>query len=141
MVINMKKVFALISILSVLIVTGCSKDYEKEVTPDELCHCNKIEECECKGVYQTITPSQAKDLIYNSNTFLIDVRSTAEYNGGHIDGAISIPLDEIENINLGKTLNLIVYCKSGSRSKSAAMKLLDLGYVNVYDLGSMDNWQ
>lgn len=135
--------YSLVLILSIITVlmTGCGKSYEQDLDVGELCHCNKIDNCECEGKYQTVNYEQAKNLIYNGNTFLVDVRSEAEYTGGHIEGAISIPLDKIDDIKLAKNINLIVYCRSGSRSKSAALKLLDLGYVNVYDLGSMDNWQ
>ena len=131
----------ILSLVLIFSITGCNNNYEANIDTNKLCNCNKIENCECKGLYQTIDYSEAKDLIYNGNTFLIDVRSEIEYNNSHIQGAISIPLDEIENINYAKNINLIVYCRSGSRSKTAALKLLDLGYVNVYDLGSMDNWQ
>lgn len=131
----------ILSLVLIFSITGCNNNYEANIDTNKLCNCNKIENCECKGLYQTIDYNEAKDLIYNGNTFLIDVRSEIEYNNSHIKGAISIPLDEIENINYAKNNNLIVYCRSGSRSKTAALKLLDLGYVNVYDLGSMDNWQ
>lgn len=131
----------ILSLVLIFSITGCNNNYEANIGTNKLCNCNKIENCECKGLYQTIDYNEAKDLIYNGNTFLIDVRSEIEYNNSHINGAISIPLDEIENINYAKNINLIVYCRSGSRSKTAALKLLDLGYVNVYDLGSMDNWQ
>lgn len=131
----------ILSLVLIFSITGCNNNYEANIDSNKLCNCNKIENCECKGLYQTIDYNEAKDLIYNGNTFLIDVRSEIEYNNSHINGAISIPLDEIENINYAKNINLIVYCRSGSRSKTAALKLLDLGYVNVYDLGSMDNWQ
>lgn len=132
-------VFSLCIIAS--LITSCGKSYEQDLDVGELCHCNKIDNCECEGMYQTINYDQAKDLIYNDSTFLIDVRSEAEYDSGHIEGAISIPLDEIKDIKFAKSINLIVYCKSGTRSKSAALKLLELGYVNVYDFGSMDNWK
>lgn len=131
----------ILSLVLIFSITGCNNNYEANIDTNKLCNCNKIENCECKGLYQTIDYNEAKDLIYNGNTFLIDVRSEIEYKNFHIKGAISIPLDEIENINYAKNINLIVYCRSGSRSKTAALKLLDLGYVNVYDLGSMDNWQ
>lgn len=137
----MKKGLILIISITTLLITGCGKSYEQDLDVGELCHCNKINNCECEGKYQTVNYEQAKNLIYNGNTFLVDVRSEAEYNGGHIEGAISIPLDEIQNIQFAKNINLIVYCRSGSRSKSASLKLLELGYVNVYDLGSMDNWK
>lgn len=138
----MKRILVFALCIITLLITGCDKkSYEQDLDVGELCHCNKIDNCECGGMYQTVDSEQAKNLIYNGNTFLIDVRSKAEYNGGHIEGAISVPLDEIEEIELAKNINLIVYCKSGSRSKNAALKLLELGYVNVYDLGSMNNWK
>ena len=68
---------------------------------------------------------------------VIDVRSTQEFQEGHIDGAISIPeyeikKDIIERINPGE--EIIVYCSSGQRSKKAKQKLEKLGYKKVYNL-------
>ena len=68
---------------------------------------------------------------------IIDVRSTQEFQEGHIDGAISIPeyeikKDIIERINPGE--EIIVYCSSGQRSKKAKQKLEKLGYKKVYNL-------
>lgn len=80
---------------------------------------------------------------------LIDVRSEAEYKSGHIDGAININVDDIletegviiyNNSEIGFNKKIIVYCRSGSRSNNAAQKLIELGYKEVYDLGSIDNW-
>ena len=135
----MKKIL-LGTIFISLLICGCGKKYEANIQKNELCNCNKVDSCECKNLYQTINSKQAKDMLYNSNTFLIDVRSTAEYNSGHIDTAISVPLDELNSIKFAKNINIIVYCRSGNRSKQAAEQLLQMGYVNVYDLGSMDNW-
>ena len=68
---------------------------------------------------------------------VIDVRSTQEFQEGHIDGAISIPeyeikKDIIERINPGE--EIIVYCSSGQRSKKAKQKLEKLGYKKIYNL-------
>ena len=80
---------------------------------------------------------------------LIDVRSSQEYEDNHIDGAININVDDIlntegaliyNNSEIGFNKTIIVYCRSGARSKNAANKLVELGYRNVYDLGSIDNW-
>lgn len=128
-------------LISIFLITGCNKKYESDIKIEGLCNCNKIENCECKNLYQTVNYDQAKQLIYDGNTLLVDVRSIYEYNAKHINGAISAPLEEIENMDFAKNINLIVYCRSGSRSREAALKLLELGYVNVYDLGSIDNWQ
>ena len=131
----------ILSLVLIFSITGCNNNYEANIDTNKLCNCNKIENCECKNLYQTVNYDQAKQLIYDGNTLLVDVRSIYEYNAKHINGAISAPLEEIENIDFAKNINLIVYCRSGSRSREAALKLLELGYVNVYDLGSIDNWQ
>lgn len=124
----------------IFVITGCSNDELAQVDNVELCNCLKIENCECENLYQKIDLDQAKELLKNENTKLIDVRTTDEYETKHIDGAISIPLSEINNITFSKETNIIVYCQSGRRSKQAATELLNLGYVNVYDFGGINNW-
>lgn len=88
-----------------------------------------------------ITMSQAEKLIAEGATIL-DVRSYMEYRGGHIKNAQNIPYDEINEttIKLAKNEKIIVYCRSGSRSAKAAETLENMGYNQVYDLGSIDNW-
>ena len=95
-----------------------------------------------------VDKTKAESLI-DEGALLIDVRSFAEYNQGHIDGAINIDVQEILNItdslvynnaSISKNKKIIVYCRSGSRSSNAANKLVELGYTNVYDFGSIDNW-
>lgn len=124
----------------ILVITGCSNDELAQVDNIELCNCLKLENCKCANLYQKIDLEQAKELLKNENTKLIDVRTTDEYETNHIDGAISIPLSEINNITFSKETNIIVYCQSGRRSKQAATELLNLGYVNVYDFGGINNW-
>lgn len=77
---------------------------------------------------------------------LIDVRTVMEYNEQHIEGALLLPLDDINKESVSKIApdidtNMIVYCASGARSSMAVEKLKKLGYENVFDLGSMDNWE
>lgn len=89
---------------------------------------------------------QAKEKIINENAILIDVREEDEYNENHINGAINLPLNTIDE-NTSKELIenkesvIIVYCKSGRRSNEALIMLKELGYKNVYDFGAMDNWK
>ena len=78
---------------------------------------------------------------------LVDVRTQEEYDAGHLFGAVNIPLSEIqENLDawaphLPTDIPLIVYCKRGARSASAAQILFDAGFVNVIDLlGGTDEW-
>ena len=83
---------------------------------------------------------EAKEKIINENAVLIDVRTESEYEEGHIEGSINIPLDQIENISYDKDEIIIVYCRSGGRSKTAAETLIANGYMNVYDFGAIGNW-
>lgn len=104
------------------------------------------EKIDGESLYKTVEREVAKEFVNNSKALLIDVRDYSEYEQGHIDGAINVPLDTIsketiENVTNSKIDNIIVYCMSGVRSKEAAIKIIELGYTNVYDLGSMDNWE
>ena len=97
----------------------------------------------CSNSYKTIDKEKSIELIKNNEAILIDVRSIVEYQEGHIMGAKSYPvttiLNDIEE-DYDKNTYIIVYCKSGNRSKIAAEGLIELGYKNVYDLGSINNW-
>ena len=99
--------------------------------------------CGCDNSYKTINKEETLKLINDKDAVLIDVRSTLEYKQGHINGAKSYPVTTIINNikeDYEKDTYLIVYCQSGSRSKTAAQGLIELGYENVYDLGSINNW-
>lgn len=92
--------------------------------------------------YKEITCSKMKSLV-DDGAILIDVRTEAEYNTGYIEHAINMSsttiMDNIENEISDKKTIIILYCKSGGRSKTIAKSLIDKGYKNVYDLGSINN--
>jgi len=95
-------------------------------------------------VVMEITPEEAYRIISEGKDhFLLDVRTEAEYNQGHIEGANLIPVDELEarlnEIPRGK--QIIVYCKSGGRSRTAAIILIENGFDMVYDMGGITDWQ
>lgn len=117
----MKRLVIIVFIFSIFI-TGCGNTkHEKDVfsiTPKE--------------VYKI---SQSED----KNKVIIDVRTKEEYVSGHINNAINIPVEEIENIDISKSKEIIVYCRSGRRSYDAANILADKGYL-VYDMGGINNW-
>ena len=79
------------------------------------------------------------------NHIILDVRTPKEYAKAHIPGAINIPNDTIDpsvaDILPHKEQPIMVYCKSGMRSNDAVRKLAALGYTNIENLGSIDNWQ
>ena len=89
-----------------------------------------------------ITCDKMKELM-NDGAILIDVREIDEYNERHIDKAINISYtiikDEISKYVANKDDKIIVYCKSGARSNKAANYLLEAGYNNIFDLGSINN--
>ena len=109
-----------------------------------------ISGCANKAIAQlnsdgTITATSAQELI-KDGAILVDVRTPAEYKVDHLEDSISIPVGSITESNLEKKIKskesqIIVYCKSGTRSKKAVSKLKALGYINVYDLGAMSNWE
>lgn len=95
--------------------------------------------------YQKITAEEAKEMIDKGEYgILLDVRATEEYNEGHIEGATLLPdyeiKDKAETILYDKEEVILVYCKSGRRSEAAAKQLMDMGYINVYDVGGIMDW-
>ena len=75
---------------------------------------------------------------------VVDVRRQDEYDAGHIPGAILIPNESIVDERPSELPDLeqviLIYCRSGNRSKQAAQKLADLGYLNIYEFGGITTW-
>jgi len=95
--------------------------------------------------WHTITAEKALTIMEESNTFiLLDVRTEEEFNDSRIEGAILIPDFEIreraEEELPDKDVTILIYCRSGRRSASAAETLASLGYTNVYDFGGIIDW-
>ncbi|NUO47381.1 MAG: rhodanese-like domain-containing protein [Polyangiaceae bacterium] len=89
-----------------------------------------------------VSAAEARRLI-TGGAKLVDVRSPGEFASGHIDGAVNIPVQEIERrmSELGpKDTTVILYCQSGARSALAARRLKDAGYASVHNLGAMGRW-
>ena len=83
-------------------------------------------------------------MVNDNNSIILDVRTEEDFSSGHIKGAILIPYDEIEtkcdSILTDKERLILVYCRSGRRSKIAAEKLVELGYSNVKEFGGIIDW-
>ena len=106
--------------------------------------CNQ-KEIPMKNTYEQITPVEAKKIMDTEQDYIIlDVRTEEEFSEGHIEGAILIPDYEIaekaESILTDKDQQILVYCRSGRRSKIAASQLVELGYTNVKEFGGIIDW-
>lgn len=93
-----------------------------------------------------ITAEQAKEIIDSGTRCAVaDVREPEEYEEGHIENAVLLPLGDImreaERILPDKNLPVLVYCRSGMRSAEAAKKLNLLGYKNIIDFGGILDWE
>ena len=95
--------------------------------------------------YQQITPQEAKNIMdTESDYIIIDARTEEEFATGHIEGAILIPeyeiADRAEAELPDKDALILVYCRSGRRSKIASEELVKLGYTNVREFGGIIDW-
>ena len=97
------------------------------------------------AVYENITAEEAKRIMDTQTGYVIlDVRTPKEYDEKHIPEAILIPDYEIhekaEGILTDKNQLILVYCRSGRRSKLASEELLELGYTNIKEFGGIIDW-
>lgn len=116
-------------ILTMLLLTACGQNTENEQ----------------EAAYVNITAEQAKEIMDSQEGYIIlDTRTLKEYEESHIPGAILIPYDEItdkaEGILADKDQLILVYCRSGRRSKLAAQDLVKLGYTNIKEFGGIIDW-
>ena len=98
-----------------------------------------------KNTFEQISPAEAKAIMDERDDYVIlDVRTQEEYDEAHIEGAILIPDYEIsakaESVLKDKEQLILVYCRSGRRSKNAASKLATLGYTNIKEFGGIIDW-
>ena len=107
--------------------------------------CAHTKENDQEAAYMNITAEEAKQIMESREGYIIlDVRTQAEYDEGHIPGAIQISHDEItekaEDVLTDKEQLILVYCRSGRRSKIAAEALVELGYTNIREFGGIIDW-
>lgn len=142
----MKKVLYIISILLCILLTACGNDSSIGIIggadgPTSIIVSEKGE----KAMYEQITAEEAKKIMDSGEEHIIlDTREQDEFDEGHIPGAILIPYTEIENkaeeMLHDKDKLILVYCRSGRRSKIAAESLSKLGYTNVKEFGGIIDW-
>jgi len=120
----MKNVLSIL--LAVLLLTGCAAPAEG-------------------GSYRQISMNDAVTMMEEESGYIIlDVRTSEEFADKHIPGAINVPNEIIETEALSqlpdKDQLILVYCRSGNRSKQASEKLVALGYTNIVEFGGINDW-
>ena len=95
--------------------------------------------------YRQVSSDEAAAMMASESDYLIlDVRTREEYEQGHIPGAVCVPNESIGSGELSalprKDQLILVYCRSGNRSKQAAQKLADAGYTNIVEFGGILSW-
>ena len=97
----------------------------------------------CPAFSGTIDGKTARALVKDQKALILDVRTDDEFNARHIDGAVNIPVEDLDKRIAeltDKKRPIIVYCKSGGRSAKAAALLKAAGFTQVHDLGGIGNW-
>ena len=97
------------------------------------------------GSYQQITQEEAKEMMDSQEVIILDVREQDEYDSGHIPGAVLLPVGTIDETTAAEVIpekdsTVLVYCRSGNRSKTAAAALAELGYTGIYEFGGINTW-
>ena len=127
----MRKTLLMLFVLSILLFQGCG---DKQVPASN----ENPKKITAEMAMERLSESEDEEII------IVDVRTYEEYIGGHIPGAILLPIDSIEKEAEGiledKSTTYFVYCRSGNRSNTASQLLADMGYEQIYDLGGIIDW-
>ena len=122
----MSKIFGIILLVMVLLLAGCGKTT-------------------VENQYQQISQEEAKNMMDTQEVIVLDVREQSEFDAGHIPEAVLLPVGTITEATAAAVIPekdsvVLVYCRSGNRSKTASQALVDLGYTNVYEFGGINTW-
>ena len=120
----MKRLFALLT--SLLLLAGCG-------------------EKGAESAYQQISQEKAKKMMDTQEVIILDVREQDEYDSGHIPGAVLLPVNSIDETRAAQVIptkdtTVLVYYRSGNRSRTASARLAGLGYTQVYEFGGIRDW-
>lgn len=141
----MKRIVPLIFVVAAaLLFTACSVTVDSSEASADSSTTTAETAGEPRG-YLQISQSEASGMMDEEGIIILDVREKYEFEEGHIPGAICYAYDKIdENITEilpDKGQKILVYCRSGRRSKIASQKLADLGYTNVLEFGGILDWK
>ena len=124
----MKRILPLFLLL--LLLTGCGGTESNSSSEDN---------------YQQISQEEAKEMMDTQDVIILDVREQDEYDSGHIPGAVLLPVGTIDEETAAEVIpekdsTVLVYCRSGNRSKTASSALIELGYTTIYEFGGINTW-
>jgi len=137
--------FCLVMLVCICLLVGCSASTFVSDAVIDSADEYETEAEDSGSVAVSISGAQARE-IYESDdgAILLDVRNQDEFDEFHIAGSVLIPVDELE-LRLSdlpdKNAIIIVFCKGGRRSDIAAGILIENGYINVLDMGAIDEWE
>lgn len=125
----MKRILPLFLLL-LLLLTGCG---------------GTTSNASSESSYHQISQEEAKEMMDTQDVIILDVREQDEYDSGHIPGAILLPVGTIDEETAAEVIpekdsTVLVYCRSGNRSKTASSALAELGYTNIYEFGGINTW-
>ena len=123
----MKKRIWILVAAATLLLAGCGSSRKPENT------------------YRQITQEEAKEMMDTQEVIILDVREQDEYDAGYIPGAVLLPVGTINEETAASAIPekdtvVLVYCRSGNRSKTASQALADLGYTQIYEFGGIQDW-
>ena len=135
----MKKIIGILLCVIMLFAAGCGSPAKGSKNSDGNEDAQIIP-------YTSISMEEAEEMMKTEENYIIlDVRTYEEYEEGHIPGAICIPNETIGSQEItqlkDKTQLIMVYCRSGNRSKQASQKLCELGYSNIVEFGGIIDWK
>ena len=96
-------------------------------------------------IYRQIAQDEAKNMMDTQEVIILDVRELHEFEAGHIPNAVLLPVGTITAKTAAQTIPqkdsvVLVYCRSGNRSKKASEALVNLGYTGIYEFGGINTW-
>ncbi|HBB19483.1 MAG TPA: hypothetical protein DCZ62_03475 [Ruminococcus sp.] len=129
----MRRSFAAAVCAGILLCTGCQQTGSVSVESSRAAGFTQITQEEAKSIMDS-----GEDVV------ILDVRRQDEFDQSHIPGAVLLPNEEISDTMPAQlpdtSQKILIYCRSGNRSKQAAQKLADMGYTNVYEFGGIITW-
>ena len=116
----------LLILTALLILTGCGR-------------------AKPENTYQQISQEEAKEKMDTQEVIILDVREQEEFDAGHIPGAVLLSVGRISEETAAVVIPeqdsvVLVYCRSGNRSKTASAALAELGYTNIFEFGGINTW-